>query len=103
MQPSFCSEKKSRQHSEGGGGGGDEDFFFSGFGDLEEYGDSSDGQRGSGRDYDYFEVRLLLELFSFIFKFLSYKTLIIRSSLGETREKKNLQRFVWLWYVIFNM
>lgn len=45
---------KSRQHSEGGG---DEEFFFTGFGDLQEYGDSDGGQHGSGRDYDYFEVR----------------------------------------------
>ena len=46
---------KSRQHSEGSGG--DEEFFFTGFGDLQEYGDSDGGQHGSGRDYDYFEVR----------------------------------------------
>ena len=45
---------KFRQHAEGGG---DEEFFFTGFGDLQEYGDSDGGQHGSGRDYDYFEVR----------------------------------------------
>lgn len=44
--------RHKRQHSEGGVG--DEDYFFSGFGDLQEYGES-DGQHGSGRDYDYFE------------------------------------------------
>ena len=52
-------DSQFRQHSEGGGG--DEDYFFSGFGDLQEYGES-DGQHGSGRDYDYFEVTLVARI-----------------------------------------
>ena len=83
-------DSQFRQHSEGGGG--DEDYFFSGFGDLQEYGES-DGQHGSGRDYDYFEVRMIIRSnLREEFIFLTYQTLII---LFIRHLGKAVQCFVW--------